>query len=98
MSNYMINNQKKEIPELAKKIQHTQLAVKAGSPVVPEQDCLHYLVTLAGDLSKLILHVKTVNQVKDLTPYFSSACANITDFCLAYFENLVVNETVGASH
>lgn len=97
MSNYMVNNQRKEIPDLAKKIYNTQLTVKAGSAVKPEVDCLHYLVTVANDLSKLIHHIKTVNQVDDLSPYFKKSCANITDFCLDYFEHLVVNETVATA-
>jgi len=52
---------------------------------------MQYLITVAGDLSKLISYVKSLKYT-ELNDTFKQQ-VSVADFCLEYFTRMIVNET-----
>lgn len=57
------------------------------------KDSLEYLVTIASDITKLIMYAKTCNGEVNLRTHFSKVNSDLAKVCLQLFSQFVVNET-----
>lgn len=57
------------------------------------KDSLEYLVTVASDVTKLIMYAKTSNNDLDLRSHFQKVNPDLAKVCLQLFSQFVVNET-----
>lgn len=79
---------KSDVQGLAGRVSSAQLPTESKSA----RPGLQYFMTIAVDLCKLVHHVKQESS-EDLKPYFDAVTPNIKDFCLSFFNCMVVHES-----